>query len=383
MTLARLTPPIAPDLRVLSGISRADRWPELPSSSLDAVWTVARSLAGVDRDRLRLLPRAGRGCSATTPGRRAGTPRPSAPSRRRTSCSWSAPGDPVGIQRLVRGLGELTDLGLGGTRFVLVNRVRASVAGPHPGEAVAAGARPVRGRHRRAPGARRPPVPRHGPAGGTDAARGRARARRCGARSAGVAVRVDALLVAVPAEEPVRGGRADRARPGAGAAVRARAGHTGLVRIYLPASLDQLDPAVRPADAASRARGDPGAAGDVPRRGRRGSGVRGAARRGRRLARACSAELPGGSALRLRGVGRTSPTATVLAAVDDDDVPSAVELTARGRPQADVICVHVDEPGGGGRRRRWPPGATSAAIERLDERDLLWYDASELASVPR
>ena len=45
-------------------------------------------------------------------------------------------GDPVGIQRLVRGLGELSDLGLGGTRLVLVNRVRASVAGAHPAEAV-------------------------------------------------------------------------------------------------------------------------------------------------------------------------------------------------------------------------------------------------------
>ena len=35
--------------------------------------------------------------------------------------------------------------------------------------------------------------------------------------------------------------------------------------------------------------------------------------------------------------------AAVLALSDDDDVPSAVELT-RAVPQADVICVHVDEP---------------------------------------
>src|SRR5659263_387050 len=43
--LARLSPLISPDLRVLSGISRADRWPELPSAALDVVWTVARTLA--------------------------------------------------------------------------------------------------------------------------------------------------------------------------------------------------------------------------------------------------------------------------------------------------------------------------------------------------
>ena len=61
MTLARLTPSIAPDLRVLSGISRADRWPELP------VVVPRRRVVGrprarrVDGRRLRLLPRAGRG----------------------------------------------------------------------------------------------------------------------------------------------------------------------------------------------------------------------------------------------------------------------------------------------------------------------------------
>ena len=37
----------------------------------------------------------------------------------------------------MRALAELTDLGLGARRLVMVNRVRASVAGPRPGEAVA------------------------------------------------------------------------------------------------------------------------------------------------------------------------------------------------------------------------------------------------------
>lgn len=134
-TLARLTPQIAPDLRVLSGISRADRWPELPSSSLDAVWTVARSLSewtvvdcGFNLEQDELLSydtRAPRRNAATLSALEAAD-----------VVLVVGSGDPVGIQRLVRGLTELTDLGLGGTRIVLVNRVRASVAGAHPGEAV-------------------------------------------------------------------------------------------------------------------------------------------------------------------------------------------------------------------------------------------------------
>ncbi|WP_426592708.1 AAA family ATPase [Cellulomonas sp. McL0617] len=135
VALARLTPQISPDLRVLSGISRADRWPELPSSSLDAVWTVARSLCewtvidcGFNLEQDELLSydtRAPRRNGATLSALEAAD-----------VVLVVGSGDPVGIQRLVRGLGELTDLGLGGTRMVLVNRVRASAAGSRPGEAV-------------------------------------------------------------------------------------------------------------------------------------------------------------------------------------------------------------------------------------------------------
>jgi MinD-like ATPase involved in chromosome partitioning or flagellar assembly len=135
MTLARLTPTIAPELRVLSGISRADRWPELPSSSLDAVWSVARGLAEwtvvdcgfcLEQDEaLSYDTRAPRRNAATLSALEAAD-----------VVLVVGTADPVGIQRLVRGLGELTDLGLGATRFVLVNRVRSSVAGPHPAEAV-------------------------------------------------------------------------------------------------------------------------------------------------------------------------------------------------------------------------------------------------------
>lgn len=201
MTLARITPTIAPDLRVLSGISRADRWPELPSSSLDAVWTVARGLAEwtvidcgfcLEQDEaLSYDTRAPRRNAATLSALEAAD-----------VVLVVGAGDPVGIQRLVRGLGELTDLGLGSTRFVLVNRVRASVAGPHPAEAVAQ----ALARYAGVTDAHL--VPDGRPA--LDTALLEARTLREAAPGspvrrvlAGVAARVDALLVASPLEEPV------------------------------------------------------------------------------------------------------------------------------------------------------------------------------------
>lgn len=134
--LARLAPVLAPDLRVLSGVSRADRWPELPASSLDVVWSVARGLA-----RWTVVD-----CGFCLESDEVLTFDTRAPQRNGATISALeaadvvvvvGAADPVGIQRLVRGLGELTDLGLGTTRVVVVNRVRASVAGPRPGEAVA------------------------------------------------------------------------------------------------------------------------------------------------------------------------------------------------------------------------------------------------------
>jgi MinD-like ATPase involved in chromosome partitioning or flagellar assembly len=135
--LARLSPLITPGLRVLSGISRADRWPELPSASLDVVWTVARSLAVwtvvdcgfcIEQDEvLSYDTRAPRRNAATL----------SALDDADEIVVVGA-GDPVGVQRLVRALGDLAALELSGRQRVVVNRVRASVAGPRPGEAIAA-----------------------------------------------------------------------------------------------------------------------------------------------------------------------------------------------------------------------------------------------------
>ncbi|MGV8967331.1 MAG: AAA family ATPase [Cellulomonas sp.] len=135
--LARLTPVLAPGLRVLTGISRANRWPELPASALEVVWDVARSLAAwtvidcgfcLEQDEaLSYDTRAPRRNAATLSALEAAD-----------VVVVVGSGDPVGIQRLVRGITDLAALPVPITaaRTVVVNRVRASAAGPRPGPAI-------------------------------------------------------------------------------------------------------------------------------------------------------------------------------------------------------------------------------------------------------
>jgi hypothetical protein len=47
-----------------------------------------------------------------------------------------------------------------------------------------------------------------------------------------------------------------------------------------------------------------------------------------------------------------------------------------------VVCAHVDEPAAAADVVEALTGDEDA-VERLDERDLLWYDATELGAVPR
>ncbi|NCT91377.1 hypothetical protein GXB85_10490 [Cellulomonas sp. APG4] len=66
---------------------------------------------------------------------------------------------------------------------------------------------------------------------------------------------------------------------------------------------------------------------------------------------------------------------------DDGTAPSAVRLTARVTWDA-VACAHVDEAAAEPDVRA-ARGGDDAAAERLAERDLLWYDVSELAGLAR
>ena len=66
---------------------------------------------------------------------------------------------------------------------------------------------------------------------------------------------------------------------------------------------------------------------------------------------------------------------------DDDAAPSAVDVTAAVTWDA-IRCGHVDEPAAEPCVSAALTGA-EGTLDRLDECDLLWYDASELDAIPR
>lgn len=125
---------VASGVRLVSGISRPDRWPELPAEALDAVWEAARADAGlVVVDAGFALERAdvlgGRDRNAATLSALAAA----------DVVVVVGSSEPLGIQRLVQGLSELASVpeASNARRVVVVNRVRASVAGASPERAVA------------------------------------------------------------------------------------------------------------------------------------------------------------------------------------------------------------------------------------------------------
>ncbi|PZR51542.1 hypothetical protein DNL40_15995 [Xylanimonas oleitrophica] len=136
-TLARHSPFVAPNLRVLTGLTRAARWPELPGSSLEVVlerarelaaWTVVDTAALLETDELLMY-------DTHAPQRNAATLAALAAA---DAVVVVGAADPVGIQRLVRGLEELREVSVpvGRPAAVVVNRARASAVGPRPEAAV-------------------------------------------------------------------------------------------------------------------------------------------------------------------------------------------------------------------------------------------------------
>ncbi|WP_174435923.1 AAA family ATPase [Demequina oxidasica] len=124
-------------LKVLSGISRADRWPELSRSALDGVWPLLR----------RYSPVTVVDCGFSVAQDEEALYDTRAPQRNGATLSALAAADavvvvgsaePLGIQRLVQALAELDEVAeLMCPRLVVANRVRSSVAGRHPEEAIA------------------------------------------------------------------------------------------------------------------------------------------------------------------------------------------------------------------------------------------------------
>ena len=129
--LADLARTVTPTLRVLSGIARADRWPELRPAALEVVLELCRSLAAVtvvdcgfaleQDEELAYDTAAPRRNGATLTVLEAAD----------TVCAVGT-ADPVGLQRLVRGLSELKEAVPGVQPVVVVNRLRS---GAVPGDA--------------------------------------------------------------------------------------------------------------------------------------------------------------------------------------------------------------------------------------------------------
>jgi MinD-like ATPase involved in chromosome partitioning or flagellar assembly len=130
VTLAGHSPVVLPGVRVLTGITRASRWPELPASSLDVVFERCRELASwtmvdcgpvLEADELLMYDtRAPQRNGATLSALQAAD-----------IVVVVGGADPVGLQRLVRGLEDLRDAAVPvpAARLVVVNRVRASAVG--------------------------------------------------------------------------------------------------------------------------------------------------------------------------------------------------------------------------------------------------------------
>jgi MinD-like ATPase involved in chromosome partitioning or flagellar assembly len=128
--LARLAPEVVPRLRVLTGLPRADRWPELRAGAVEDLLRLARSVVDhvvvdtgfcvEDDEELSYDTVAPRRNASTLAALEAAD---------RLVVVGAA--DPVGLQRLVRAVQEAAVLP-SPQPLVVVNKTRASAAGAHP-----------------------------------------------------------------------------------------------------------------------------------------------------------------------------------------------------------------------------------------------------------
>jgi len=127
--LATLARALNSRLRVLTGIARADRWAEVRPSAAAAVLTLARTMAPyVVVDCGFCLEEDEELSYDTAAPRRNGATVTALQQADTVVAVGSA--DPVGLQRLVRGLAELRDAVPDAAPVVVINRLRPRVAGP-------------------------------------------------------------------------------------------------------------------------------------------------------------------------------------------------------------------------------------------------------------
>ena len=151
------------------------------------------------------------------------------------------------------------------------------------------------------------------------------------------------------------------------------------MRVYLPATLDQLDhlgPVIAAGPAHAVTPELRAALPDEDEEGWEYSALLAAADDSLALL-ATQADGP-----RLRVVVAADvPDEAVTVPADPHEVVSAVRVVAAVPRQA-IVSVHVDEPEAAADVAA-ALGADPAAAERLDERELLWYDVTELDHIPR
>ena len=138
--LARLARSLNPRLRVLTGINRADRWPELRPDSVRGVLERARSLAALTVvDCGFSLEQDEELVYDTMAPRRNGATLEALDVADVVLVIGSA--DPIGVQRLVRGIAELAETLPDKNPRVIVNRLRSGVVPGDPAREVASAMR--------------------------------------------------------------------------------------------------------------------------------------------------------------------------------------------------------------------------------------------------
>jgi MinD-like ATPase involved in chromosome partitioning or flagellar assembly len=136
MALARLARAVTPRFRVLTGLSRADRWPELRPDALRGVLDRARTLVALTVVDCGFCLEEDEELSFDTavPRRNGAT---LAALEEADIVVAVGVADPVGIQRLVRALSELEERLPGTMPHVVVNKLRAGVVPGDPEREVA------------------------------------------------------------------------------------------------------------------------------------------------------------------------------------------------------------------------------------------------------
>ena len=133
--LARVAPEVVPGLRVLTGLPKAERWPELRAAAVEDVLRLARQVVEhVVIDVGFALEDDEELSYDTVAPRRNATTLTALEQADQLVVVGSA--DPVGLQRLVRGVQEVAVLP-SPRPVIVVNKVRASVAGARPERSIA------------------------------------------------------------------------------------------------------------------------------------------------------------------------------------------------------------------------------------------------------